>query len=157
MRHFGFIAIVSVLLTACGGDAAPNFAGEWSGSFTRSTNACPFSVNEDVNPLFPMSVSVDVNDVFTVRAVTGETATGGQGQGESISFLASSPKFGNYGSTGQYTCQKILSEIGFLSVGEDKAKVDLVIKFTDCATADAPTKITSCGVTYFGDGVRVGK
>ena len=157
MRHLGFIAIVSALLTACGGDAAPNFAGEWSGSFTRLTNACPFSVNQDVNPLFPMSVSVEDNDVFTVRAVTGETAIGGQGQGESISFLASSPNFGNYGSITPYTCKTIVSEIGFLSIGEDKAKVDLTIKFNDCATAAAPTKITSCGVTYFADGVRVGK
>lgn len=142
-------------LLACGGGDTPDFQGTWSGSFTKLTNSCPFSVAGDINPLFPMTVSVDVNDVFTVVAVTGEQAVGGQGQGESGSFLAKSARFGNYGSISPYSCESIESEVGYLSMGDDKADVTLTIKFTDCTSPSTGDRKTTCGATYFGDAVRV--
>jgi hypothetical protein len=104
-----------------------------------------------------MTVSVDENEVYTVVAVTGERAIGGQGQGESGGFLAKSPQFGNYGSTGAYTCDTIESEVGYLTMGDDKADVTVTIKFTDCSSPGTGDKKTTCGATYFGDAVRVSK
>ena len=139
-------------IAGCGGDTT-SFPGNWSGSFTSLTNTCPFSVNEDINPIFPVNVSVDENDVFTVIAVTGEKAVGGQGSGESISFLAKSSKFGNYGSIAPYSCKEILSEFGLLTAGNNQAKATLTIKFNECSTPNS-TKVITCGATYFGDAVR---
>jgi hypothetical protein len=153
IKHLFSLLLLSLAI-GCGGEAAPSFSGTWDGSFTRLNNACPFSVNQDINPLFPMTISVSDSDVFTVVAVNGDSAVGGQGQGESISFLASSPKFGNYGNTGSYTCQEIVSEIGFLSIGTDKANATLTIKFNDCSSS-SDSKSVTCGATYFGDAVRV--
>jgi hypothetical protein len=146
-----------ILPSGCGGDAAPSFDGVWDGSYSTLTNSCPFTVAQDINPLFPMTVSVDGNDVFTVVAVNGDTAVGGQGQGESISFLAQSSEFGEYGSIAPYTCQSIVSEVGLLSIGEDKAKATLTIKFTDCSSSASDTSLTTCGATYFGDATRTSK
>jgi hypothetical protein len=148
------LAITVLSIAGCGGSAAPSFSGTWSGAFTKLDNTCPFPVAKDINPLFPMTVSVDDNDVYTVVAVTGETAIGGQGVGESISFLAKSSHFGNYGSIAPYTCASISSEIGFLSTGDNSATASLVVKFTDCTKPDSPTKKTSCGATYFGEATR---
>ncbi|MFN5062301.1 MAG: hypothetical protein ACK5GN_05590 [Pseudomonadota bacterium] len=145
----------SFVCLGCGGEGAPSFGGVWEGSYDRLTNTCPFTVVEDINPLFPMTVSVDANDVFTVVAVNGERAVGGQGQGESISFLAKSDKFGNYGSIAPYACESIVSEVGFLSAGTDKADATLTIKFNNCASPGADSKKVTCGATYFGDAVRV--
>jgi hypothetical protein len=142
-------------LSACGGGDTPSFQGVWSGSFTTLSNSCPFSVAADINPLFPMTVSVDDNEVYTVVAVTGEQAVGGQGQGQSGGFLARSTKFGNYGSIAPYTCDTIESEVGYLTMGDDKADVTVTIKFTDCSSPDSGDKKTTCGATYFGDAVRV--
>jgi hypothetical protein len=142
-------------LASCGGGDTPTFQGVWSGSFSKLSNSCPFSVAGDINPLFPMTVTVDDNDVFTVVAVTGETAVGGQGQGESGSFLARSAKFGNYGSIAPYRCENIKSEVGYLSMGDDKADVTVTITFTNCTSPGAGDNQTTCGATYFGDAVRV--
>jgi hypothetical protein len=102
-----------------------------------------------------MTVTVDVNDVFTIVAVTGDRAVGGQGQGESGSFLAKSPRFGNYGSINPYSCKTIESEVGYLSRGEDKADVTVTVKFTDCSSPGSGDRLITCGATYFGDAVRV--
>ncbi len=148
-----FYVVAPFLLSGCGSDSV-SFDGTWSGSFTTLTNSCPFGVAQDINPLFPMTVSVDANDVFTVVAVTGEKATGGQGQGESGSFLAISNKFGNYGSIAPYTCESIVSEVGFLDAGDNKADVSLTIKFNNCKTPGSSDKLLTCGATYFADAVR---
>jgi hypothetical protein len=158
MKKYLSILILSLNLVACGGGSSPTFAGVWSGSYatTNVQNDCPFSVNTDVNPLFPMTVSVDANDVFTVVAVDGSVATGGQGQGEDISFLAQAPVFGNYGSIAPYTCESVLSGVGYLAIGGDQAKVTLTITFTNCTTSSTTDKPVTCGVIYRGDAQRVG-
>lgn len=142
-------------LLGCGGDP-PSFEGVWSGSFTSLINDCPFSVASDINPLFPMAVTVDANEVFTVVAVDSSTATGGQGDGESISFLAQAPVFGNYGSIAPYSCSSSLSTVGFLDDGEDKARVSLTVAFTDCTTPESTDSAVSCGVIYYGDAQKIG-
>ena len=108
-------------LFGCGSQDTVSFDGVWEGSYTSNQNNCPFSVRSDINPLFPMTVSTDVNDVFTVVAVDGSTAIGGQGSGEVISFIASAPTFGSYGSIAPYSCASTLSTVGFLDAGADKA------------------------------------
>lgn len=142
-------------VAGCGSDA-PTFAGTWDGSFTSLQNDCPFSVAKDINPLFPQVVSIDDKHVFTVEAVDGSVATGGQGYGESISFLANSSKFGNYGSIAPYSCQSSSSAIGYLGIGDDQAKVTLTISFTNCTKAGSSAAAVSCAVIYFGEAERVG-
>jgi hypothetical protein len=97
-----------------------------------------------------MTVSVDANDVFTVVAVDGSVAVGGQGQGEDISFL------GNYGSIAPYTCESVISGVGYLTIGSDQAKVTLTIGFTNCTTPTTTDNPVSCSVLYRGDAQRVG-
>jgi hypothetical protein len=150
------LCLTATALSSCGGESAPSFAGTWSGSFTTRSNGCPFSVAEDINPLFPMTVTVDEADIFTVVAVNGDTAAGKQGDGETVSFLASSAQFGRYGSITPYSCKKVVSELGYLSVGTDLARVILTVQFTECTTsADPQKRATSCAATYFGEATRV--
>jgi hypothetical protein len=150
------VCLTAAALSSCGGDSAPSFAGTWSGSFSTLSNGCPFTVAQDINPLFPMAVTVDDADTFTVVAVNGDTAVGKQGDGETVSFLASSAQFGRYGAITPYSCKKVVSELGYLSVGTDKARVILTIQFTECTTtADPEKRASSCAATYFGDAARV--
>lgn len=154
MKKFGLFVLLSCALFGCGGGSAPNFEGTWDGSFTSLTNNCPFPVAPDINPLFPMTVSVDENDVFTVVAVDGSTATGGQGPGETISFLAQSPAFGEYGSIAPYTCASIISGVGYLTEGDNNARVTVTITFTDCVSPDSSQDEFTCGAIYYGDATR---
>jgi hypothetical protein len=158
MKKYLFALIICVNLVACGGGSSPTFAGVWSGSYstTNVQNDCPFSVATDVNPLFPMTVSVDANDVFTVVAVDGSVAIGGQGQGEDISFLAQSSKFGNYGSIAPYTCESVVSGVGYLAIGDDQAKVTLTVTFTNCTSPSTTDDPVTCAAIYFGDAQRIG-
>jgi hypothetical protein len=146
MKKYLIALILCVNLGACGGGNSPSFAGVWSGSYstTNVQNDCPFSVNTDVNPLFPMTVSIDANDVFTVVAVDGSVATGGQGEGEDISFLA------------QYTCESVVSGVGYLAIGDDQAKVTLTVTFTNCTSPSTTDDLVTCAASYFGDAQRVG-
>ena len=154
MKNVSAFLILCLSLLGCGGSAAPSFEGVWNGSFTRVQNNCPFSVATNINPLFPMIISVDQNETFTVVAVDGSVAVGGQGNGETISFLAKSSSFGKYGSTTPYTCQSSKSEVGYLSEGDDKATVTLTISFTGCGTSDTSRKPISCGAIYYGEATR---
>ena len=148
----------SLALLGCGGGSSPDFAGVWNGSFNPSSlqNDCPFAARSDINPLFPMTVSID-NNVFTVVNVAGEVAIGGQGQGEDISFLAQAPVFGNYGSIAPYTCESVVAEVGFLTAGDTQAQVTMTYQFTNCTApgtdydSDNPV---SCGAVYFGDATK---
>lgn len=157
-NYFVFLLVASISAAnfcGCGGRDAPDFDGVWSGSYTSLANGCPFAVAEDINPLFPMTVSTDSDGVFTVVAVDGSTATGGQGIGEVISFIATAPQFGNYGSIAPYNCSSTLSTVGFLDAGSDKARVTLSVSFTDCNTPGSTEDPITCGVTYYGDADRV--
>lgn len=98
-----------------------------------------------------MTVSVDADNVYTVVAVDGSTAVGGQGTGETISFLAQSSAFGKYGSIAPYTCASAVTTVGFLDAGDDRARVTLTITFTKCVAAGSTSKAVTCGATYYGD------
>ena len=157
MKKYLVPLCLSLSLLGCGGGDSPDFAGVWTGSYTSLENDCPFDVRADINPVFPMTVSIDSNGVFTVVAVDGSVATGGQGEGEDISFLAQAPVFGNYGSIAPYSCENVLAEVGYLSVGEDKARVTLTYQFTDCTapgTDNDSDNPVSCGAVYFGDATK---
>lgn len=154
MKRGLVFTLMILTLLGCGGGSS-SFSGTWTGSFTSLQNDCPFTVNSDVNPLFPMVVSVDANDVYTVVAVDGSVATGGQGEGENISFLANAPVFGNYGSTSPYTCTSSESEVGYLAIGDTRADVTLTIYFNSCTTPDTVDDPISCAVIYFGDADKV--
>ena len=153
MKKLSFVLLlVGAVLGCC--DISSDFAWTWNGSFTSLKNACPFSVNSDINPLFPMNISIDSNDVFTVVAVDGSTATGGQGAGETISFLAQAPVFGNWGSIAPYSCSSTLSQVGYLANGSDKAQVTLTINFNSCNTPGSSASAVTCVATYYGDATR---
>jgi hypothetical protein len=154
MKKLSAFLLLSLSLVSCGGSAAPSFEGVWNGSFTRVQNNCPFTVASDINPLFPMTVSVDENDTFTVVAVDGSVAVGGQGKGETISFLAKSPSFGKYGTTGGYTCTSVQSEVGYLTEGDNTAKVTVTHTFTSCTTPNSNKKAFTCGAIYYGEATR---
>jgi hypothetical protein len=100
-----------------------------------------------------MTVSVDENDVFTVVAVDGSTAVGGQGKGETISFLATADSFGNYGTTEPFSCESSRSQIGFLAIGDDEADVTLTVTFSNC-TSPSSGGDDVCIVTYYGEARR---
>ena len=144
------ILALTFSLMGCGSDT-DSFGGVWSGSFTRMTNSCPFTVAEKVSPLFPMTVSIDTNEVFTVVAVDGSTAVGGQGVGENISFLANSSNFGSYGTTLPYVCDPVTVKVGFLSVGDNEANITVTYPFNNCAIPGS-SDIDECVVTYFAPG-----
>jgi len=153
MRKCALVIIFAGYLSGCG-DNSSDFAGTWNGSFTSFKNACPFSVDSDINPLFPMTISIDTQDVFTVVAVDGSSAKGGQGNGETISFLAQAPVFGNWGPIAPYSCSSTNSEVGYLQSGSDKARVTLTINFNSCNTPDSPQEAVNCAATYYGDATR---
>ena len=156
MKNHALILALCFTLLGCGGGSDPDFSGTWTGSYTSLTNECPFSVASDINPLFPMNVTIDANNVYTVTAVDGSVAVGGQGQGESISFLANSAQFGNYGSIAPYICASSLSTVGYLDEGQDKAKVTLTVTFTDCvAPGDTQDDQFDCAVIYYGNATKV--
>jgi hypothetical protein len=156
MKKFAVICGLCCSLIACGGGSDPDFSGTWNGSYTSLVNKCPFSVASDINPLFPMTVSIDGSNVFTVTAFDGSVAVGGQGQGEVISFLATASKFGNYGSISPYTCTSSLSTVGYLDAGDNKANVTLTVQFTGCVKpGDAQKKQFNCGAIYYGDATKV--
>lgn len=155
MTKYCFLLSLPLVLIGCGSDAI-TFVGEWSGSFTRFKNGCPFTEVRDINPLFPMSISVDESDTFTVEAVNGEKATGKQGRGESISFIARGPSFGSYGATAPYTCASVISEVGYLSVGDDQALVTVTHYFNECTNPSSPKSQVTCATTYYGDAQRAG-
>lgn len=156
MKKFAVICGLCCSLLACGGGSDPDFAGTWNGSYTSLVNNCPFSVASDINPLFPMTVSIDPSKVFTVTAIDGSVAVGGQGDGEVISFLATASVFGKYGPIAPYTCASSLSTVGYLDAGDDKANVTLTVQFTDCvAPGDPQDKQFDCGVIYYGDATKV--
>ncbi|MEY4667391.1 MAG: hypothetical protein RL518_90 [Pseudomonadota bacterium] len=157
MKRYLVSLFFALSLLGCGGGDSPDFAGVWTGSYTSLQNDCPFDVRSDINPLFPMTVSIDQNSVYTVVAVDGSVATGGQGQGEDISFLAQASKFGNYGSISPYTCESVVAEVGYLSVGENAARVTMTYKFTNCSapgTDNDEDNPVSCGAVYFGDATK---
>lgn len=155
MKKLQLLALLVICpLFGCGGSSAPDFEGVWNGSFTTLLNHCPFPVASDINPLFPMTVSVDENDNYTVVAVDGSIATGGQGQGETISFLAKADHFGNYGSIAPYTCTSSRSEVGYLTEGDNKAKVTLTVYFTGCTTPSSSKKPLNCDAIYYGEATR---
>lgn len=153
MKKHALVILFAGCFLGCG-DSSSDFAGTWNGSFTSFKNACPFSVDSDINPLFPMNISIDTHDVFTVVAVDGSTATGGQGPGETISFLAQAPVFGNWGSIAPYSCSSTLSQVGYLENGSDKAQVTLTINFNSCNTPGSTDSAVTCAVTYYGDATR---
>jgi hypothetical protein len=156
MKKYLSTLCLSLALLGCGGGDSPDFAGVWNGSFTSLQNDCPFALSSNINPVFRMTVSVD-NGVYTVVNVRGEVATGGQGQGEDISFLAQAPVFGNYGSIAPYTCEGVVAGIGFLTAGDTQAQVTMTYQFTNCTApgteydSDNPV---SCGAVYFGDATK---
>lgn len=155
MKRVIFLLAITLSVLGCGSSTDPDFSGTWDGSFTSLSNRCPFSVASDINPLFPMRVDIDQNQVFTVTAVDGSVAVGGQGAGESVSFLAQSQTFGRYGSSAPYTCASTISSIGFLDVGAPNASVTLTIAFKDCITpADPKKKKFSCAAIYYGDATK---
>lgn len=151
-----FSILCVAALSGCGSSEAPTFAGEWDGSFVSLQNECPFSVKQDINPLFPQLVSIDESAVFTVSAVDGSLATGGQGPGETISFLATADTFGDFGSIAPYTCESTSAEIGYLGIGDDQAKVTLTTFFNNCSQPGSTDPVISCATIYFGDAQRVG-
>ena len=157
MKKYLFPFCFAFSLLGCGGGDSPDFAGVWNGSYTSLQNDCPFDVRADINPLFPMTVSIDQDSVYTVTAVDGSVAVGGQGEGEDISFLAQAPVFGNYGSIAPFTCESVLAEVGYLSVGENKARVTMTYLFTNCTAPgtdyDQDNQV-SCGAVYFGDATK---
>lgn len=157
MKIYALILSLCYLLIGCGGSGGdPDFAGTWTGSYTSLNNNCPFPVAADINPLFPMTVTIDSSNVYTVTAVDGSVAVGGQGQGESISFLANAAVFGNYGSIAPYVCASSLSTVGYLDAGENSAKVTLTVEFSDCvAPGDSEDDEFDCAVIYYGNATKV--
>lgn len=155
MRNLFVIFSLALGVAGCGGDA-PTFAGVWDGSFTTLDNGCPFSVISDINPLFPMTVTVDENDVFKVVTVDGNVATGGQGDGETISFLATFQKFDRYGSISPYTCDSTETQVGYLTQGSSKAEVTITSYFNNCNTPDSTSEAISCAAIYYGMADLVG-
>ncbi len=151
------LGLLIAAVVGCGSDA-PTFAGTWDGSFTTIQNDCPFSTAapQEINPLFPQVVTIDSSDVFTVVAIDGSVATGGQGDGETISFLANAATFGDYGSTAPYSCESSSAAVGYLGIGDDKAEVTLTYTFTNCTEAGSTNAAISCGVIYFADAERIG-
>jgi hypothetical protein len=152
-RHLPLLATICALVS-CGGTAT-SFGGVWGGSFTAFTNDCPFPAKSNINPLFPLTVSIDENDVYTVRAVDGSVATGGQGSGETISFLTQAPTFGNFGSIAPYTCETAISYIGFIEKGTDKATVTLQYKFTNCQVDGSSDTTDVCSAVYTAEATRI--
>lgn len=144
--------LLSLSLAGCGDDPV-SFSGTWSGSFDRVDSSCPFPVSGDLNSLFPMVVTEQPEGVFVVNAANGDVARGEQGDGESISFTATAPEFGDYGSITPYVCTSSAT-LGFLNDGDNNAKISVFIEFNDCVAPTSVTQISTCAVTYFGNAVR---
>lgn len=148
-----FPLLLCLVICGCGSDSS-SFSGTWDATFTNLDNDCPFTVVDNLDPLFPMTVTEDENGVFTVVAANGDVAVGGQGEGESISFSATSGRFGDFGSILPFACSS-LSTIGFLANGDDEAKISLVISFTACAGPEAASPVDDCHAAYRWDGRKI--
>ena len=131
-----------------------DFSGTWDGSFTSLDNSCPFTVNPNPGNLFPMNVSVASNGVYTVLAANGDTATGGQGEGETISFTATSQQFGNVGSTAPYVCATAPNYVGYLEQGDNQAIVNVYTIFTNCTQPGNSNTISTCTALYSGNATK---
>lgn len=140
------------LVSGCGADSV-SFEGTWNGSFTTLNNQCSFSVSQDINPLFPMQVSISGDQVYTVTAVDGSTAIGGQGDGETVSFTASAPTFGKFHSTNTFRCSSTSAIVGFLTTGDSSANVSLTYSFVDCTDVSGARQ-QDCAATYFAEAVK---
>lgn len=149
------LSVFALTLVACGGGGGNTaFPGVWSGSFTSLVNNCPFSLASDLNSLFPMTINEEADGTITVQAADGSLATGGQGEGEKISFTAQAAVFGNYGSILPYTCTSF-SRVGYLGVGDTEAKVSVVVLFNNCTTPSTTSSPISCHATYTGEASKV--
>ncbi len=154
MKRYLLIFVTICALTSCGGTET-YFGGTWTGSFTPLTNNCPFQLKTEINPLFPLTVSIDENDIYTVEAFDGSVATGGQGSGETNSFLTQAPRFGDYGSLGSFTCEKSTASVGFIEKGSDKATVTLQYKFTNCKSAGSDRTTRVCSTVYSAEATKI--
>lgn len=157
-RFFRLLTLVFILsllvCSGCGGDAV-DFNGTWDGDLTQLENECPFAVNQSLGPIFPMLVNEDSAGVFTITAANGDVATGGQGEGESISFSTKADSFGSYGSTAPYVCTTITPyNVGYLTQGDNAARVHIFVTFSDCTVSGQTSTVSSCSITYSGDAFR---
>ena len=152
MRSF-IALLLTLILAGCGGGDPPYFPGEWQGTFSDISNQCPFSVREEMNELYPMTISEAGDGTLTVVANDGSIAVGRRGDGESISFSAESAVFGDYGEIAPYLCTSS-ARIGYLGAGDDQARVSLVILFLGCSDPVEPDESFDCAVTYSGDAVK---
>ena len=150
---FGY-AILSSLLISCGSSSAHDFIGTWDGKLSDLTNNCPFTTASELNNLFPMTVTEGENAVITVQGANGDVATGGQGIGETISFSASSPQFGDYGTTLPFICDPSLSTVAYLTKTDTEADVSVTITFQNCSSDGGQTVVSNCSQVYRGDAVR---
>jgi hypothetical protein len=152
--HFSFALLAFLTLSACGDSEPFDFTGTWDGSFNELDNTCPFAVNQSLGTLFPMNVSKDANQVFTVTASNGDSATGSQGEGESISFSAKGAQFGNVGSTAPYTCTVSPYLVSYLEQGENLARTTVLVTFRDCTEPGNSRTLASCSALYSGTATK---
>jgi hypothetical protein len=150
LRKVIAIITVSFALASCGGNSDPSFPGTWDGNLSLTRNTCPFTPISDLNPVFPVSVVDDTNGNFTVTSADGHIA---QGTIEANILVANAPVFGDFGTTGDYTCQSS-AVFQLMNVSGNAADTEDSITFINCATAAAPTVITNCEVDYTGSAVQ---
>jgi hypothetical protein len=154
MKRLIAILAVTWTFTGCGGTET-YFGGTWSGSFAPLTNNCPFQLKSDINPLFPITVSIDENDNYTVIAIDGSIANGGQGSGETNSFLAKASRFGDYGTSSPFDCESSTASVGFIEKGANNATVTLQYKFTNCRSAGTSKATKVCSTVYSAEATRI--
>jgi hypothetical protein len=152
-RLFSCLLLAGVALSSCS-SSPQEFSGVWDGRLADLDNNCPFIAVPNLNELFPMTVSEDELGVIHVQAATGERAVGGQGDGETISFVATSPAFGDYDPARSYPCGPSISQVGFITQGDDEAHVSVVISFNSCAAGDGSGTLISCYLSYRGEATK---
>jgi hypothetical protein len=157
IKHLLVMTSFCLILNSCGSSDETSFSGTWNGSFTELNSECPFTLNQNLGVLFPMTISDDGQNNFTVRAANGDIATGGQGIGEVISFTARANNFGNFGSTAPYNCTTEPEPyiVSYLGLDDTTADVAVSISFTNC-TVDGGSTI-SCSAYYSGTAVLEGR
>jgi len=111
-------------------------------------------LRENLNSLFPMTVSEDANGIFTVDGAEGSRATGQQGDGEEISFTASAPFFGDVGPILPFVCDAT-STVSFLTTGSSESKIAVVVSFTNCTNLTETDSVDDCSATYRWDGAKL--
>lgn len=146
--------LVFAAMTGCGSEEV-SFDGVWSGTSVDFRNECPFPVAENLDSLFPLTVSEDESGTFTVTASDGSVAVGRQGERELISFRATAPTFGDFGSIAPYQCTP-LSSVGFLTAGGSEAKISVSILFDNCTLPGSTDDVDECSVIYRWDGIKSG-